>query len=175
MSAETSNTSRRNNSANPARTAASSRDETANSASAGNEDPNTAASATNTRRSGSNPSSRAANTACKPPGTANVPTSPTNRYTPSTGTTTSRSINERIVSTANNGIPCACALIARRAFAGIPGTNASTRSSIDRGSNGPTLNPVRFRPTPKPGRDCTNSGRANSTTKIGTPRAQSMR
>ena len=64
----------------------------------------------------------------------------------------SRSISARTVSTANNGMPCAWLVTAERAAAGIPGTSASTRASIDTGSSGSSVSRVRLRPVPNPGR-----------------------
>ena len=90
--------------------------------------------------------------------------SPTSRYTPSTGWTMSRSISDRTVSTANNGIPWAWLVIADRAAVGIPGTSASTSWSIDAGSSGSSVSVIRFRPAPNPGRAWPSSGRANTST-----------
>ena len=64
----------------------------------------------------------------------------------------SRSISDRTVSTANSGMPCAWLVIARRAAAGIPGTSASTSSSIDAASSGSRVSVLRLRPAPNPGR-----------------------
>ena len=87
----------------------------------------------------------------------------------------SRSISERTVSTANSGIPCACAVTAARAADGMPGTRASTSWSIDAASSGSRVSVERFRPVPNPGRACPSSGRANTSTKIGRSRAQAIR
>jgi len=68
------------------------------------------------------------------------------------GWTTSRSISERTVSTANSGMPCALPVTFARAGTGIPGTSASTRVSIEAGSSGSRASVIRFRPVPNPGR-----------------------
>ena len=64
----------------------------------------------------------------------------------------SRSISDRTVSTANSGMPCAWLVIFDRAVGGIPGTSASTSSSIDAASSGSRVSVLRFRPAPNPGR-----------------------
>ena len=91
------------------------------------------------------------------------------------GWTMSRSISARTVSTANSGIPCAWAVTLTRAGAGMPGTSAPTRASIDAGSSGSRVSVIRLRPAPNPGRAWPSSGRVNTSTKMGRSRTQSIR
>ena len=85
------------------------------------------------------------------------------------------STSDRMVSTANSGIPCAWAVIFARAAVGIPGTSASTSWSIDATSSGSRVSVLRFRPAPNPGRACPSSGRASTSTYTGRSRVQSIR
>ncbi len=111
---------------------------------------------------GSRASRRAASRPCRLSGTSARRRRRPAGTRPSTGTTMSRSISERMVSIANSGLPCAWPVIAATACAGMPGTSAlDQRVHRPRRRADPGSAAVRLRPTPQPG--CARRARCGRT------------
>ena len=117
-------------------------------------------------------SSRAATSACSDAGRPDRVEVELGRRRPGTygrpaGTTRSRSIRARTVSTANSGMPSARATRAARAAAGRPTTSPSTSVAMAASSSGSEADDAWSRRPPSVGRRASSSGRARASTKIG--------